>query len=108
MPAVEDHTKVGDGKGNGTTSGDAPPGAGNPPHRATKYTSGSQSDGRALGRADEEGEVMELLTTLSEGGHHGGEETLLGAGGIGDAIGRRRRQEERMFIEVCVDEYYVW
>lgn len=52
---------------------------------------------------DEDIDAMELLTTLSEDG--GPEETLAGAGGIGDAIGRGRRREERMFLEVrlCSD-----
>lgn len=61
-----------------------------------------RGDGMAWGGrdADEEGEIMELLTTLSDGDHHGGEEVLAGAGGIGDAIARGRRQEERTFLEV--------
>lgn len=101
MPEVdEEHAHEGEGKSKGAASTGAPPGAGT--------SSGNQNDGRAWGRADEEGEVMELLTTLSEGGHRGGEETLIGAGDIGDAIGRRRRQEERMFLEVCLDEHSLW
>ncbi|CAM9179550.1 unnamed protein product [Scytosiphon promiscuus] len=39
-------------------------------------------------------------STLVDGAQLGGEETLAGAGGIGDAIGRGRRQEERAFLEV--------
>lgn len=105
MPEAEEHTQAGDGKGNGTTTGDAPPGTGT--SRPTNDNYGNQNDGRAWGRVDEEGEVMGLLATLSEGGHRGGEETLIGAGDIGDAIGRRRRQEERIFHEVCLDEYFL-
>lgn len=59
-------------------------------------------DGRAWGeRNGDEGEeeIMELLTTLSDGDPHGAE-VLAGAGGIGDAIGRGRRHEERKFLEV--------
>lgn len=63
-----------------------------------------QGDGRAWGGGDGEeegeGEIMELLRTLSDGDHHGGEEVLAGAGGIGDAIGRGRQHEERVFLEV--------
>eukprot|EP00752_Nemacystus_decipiens_P005664 g5126.t1 len=61
-------------------------------------------DGRAWRGGDgdggeEEEEIMEVLRTLSDGDHHGGEEVLAGAGGIGDAIGRGRRHEERAFLE---------
>lgn len=59
---------------------------------------GDQVHEREWGGGD--GEMMELLTTLSDGDQHGGEEVLAGAGGIGDAIGRGRHHEERTFLEV--------
>lgn len=82
------------------------PGTGGGTNRAIDNHTGrggrDQGDGRAWGDSDGDGdgEIMELLTTLSDGDPDGGEEVLAGAGGIGDAIGRGRRQEERSFLEV--------
>lgn len=106
MPEV-DFIREKDGKRYGSALGDAESGSGNQLHRGNNNDSGNQNDGRAWGREDEEGEMMGLLTTLSEGGHRGGVETLTGAGDIGDAIGRGRRQEERMFLEVCLDGFFL-
>lgn len=64
----------------------------NPQHSRDKR------DGKGWGGGDEDREEMEFMTMLSEDGER--EETLAGAGGIGDAIGRGRRREERMFLEV--------
>lgn len=60
----------------------------------------NDGDGRAWGVKDEDGEEIGPLSSLADGAEPGGEETLAGAGGIGDAIGRGRRQEERAFLEV--------
>lgn len=105
MRGIDDHTAGGGegGSGRDAVPHGAPSASGSRARRATDNRNGSdQDDGRAWGGRDEdeEGEIMELLTTLSDGGHHGGEEMLAGAGGIGDAIGRGRRQEERTFLEV--------
>ncbi|CAM9423810.1 unnamed protein product, partial [Hapterophycus canaliculatus] len=59
----------------------------------------SAEDGRAWGGKDEDGEEIGRLNALADDVEPGGEETLAGAGGIGDAIGRGRRQEERAFLE---------
>eukprot|EP00903_Cladosiphon_okamuranus_P008608 g8256.t1 len=89
----------------GTTHRGVPSGTTGGTHREIDNHNGGgghdQGDGRTWpdGEGGEDGEIMELLTKLSDGDPHGGEEVLAGAGGIGDAIARGRRQEERIFLE---------
>lgn len=61
-----------------------------------EYEPGDGADGRVWGGGDEDGEEVGL-TILPEN-----EEVELAGGccGIGDAVGRGRRQEERNFLEV--------
>lgn len=80
------------------TTRNTPPVSGS---RSNQHNSGHRRDKldrNGWGDGDEDREEMELLTTFSEDG--GREKILAGAGGIGDAIGRERRREERMFLEV--------
>lgn len=103
MRGIGNHAPRGGGRGKDAVQRGAPPASGGRAHLSTDNPdSRYQDDGRAWGSRDEdeEGEIMELLTTLSDGGHHGGAEALAGAGGIGGAIDRGRRQEERAFLEV--------
>ena len=108
---IDNHAAAGGGEGGGqhgkgaAQRGAAASGPGGRVNRATDAHNGGrdQGDGRAWGGGDgeeEEGEIMELLRTLSDEDHNRGEEVLAGAGGIGDAIGRGRRHEERAFLEV--------